>query len=131
MSNLIDGKAIAEKVREEVRVAVAEMKAKHDYVPGLATVLVGEDPASATYVRSKQRTCERLGINSIGHHLPADSTQEAVEALVSELNADPQVKFRQIELDHFFVERKGLEKKPFGIEQGQGFQFLEEQIDGF
>ncbi len=90
-AQIIDGKAIAEKVREEVRQGVAIMEQEHNYVPGLATVLVGEDPASATYVRSKQRTCEELGIRSIGHHLPADSTQEEVEKLVKELNADPKV----------------------------------------
>ncbi len=90
-AQIIDGKAIAEKVREEVRQGVAKMEQEHNYVPGLATVLVGEDPASATYVRSKQRTCEELGIRSIGHHLPADSTQEEVEKLVKELNADPKV----------------------------------------
>ena len=90
-AQIIDGKAIAEKVREEVRQGVVTMKETYNYVPGLATVLVGENPASATYVRSKQRTCEELGIRSIGHHLPADSTQEAVETLVRELNADPNV----------------------------------------
>jgi methylenetetrahydrofolate dehydrogenase (NADP+) / methenyltetrahydrofolate cyclohydrolase len=90
-AQLIDGKAIAAKVRDQVGDAVAKMKAEHDYVPGLATVLVGEDPASATYVRSKQRMCEQLGIRSIGHTLPADSSQEEVEKLVSELNADPNV----------------------------------------
>ncbi len=90
-AQIIDGKQIANKVREEVRIAVAQMKADHNYVPGLATVLVGDDTASATYVRSKQRTCEQLGIRSIGHKLPADSSQEEVEKLVSELNADPGV----------------------------------------
>ncbi len=90
-AQIIDGKAIADKVREEVRQGVANMRAEHGYVPGLATVLVGEDPASATYVRSKQRTCEELGIRSIGHHLPADATQEEVESLVRKLNADPTV----------------------------------------
>lgn len=90
-AQIIDGKQISNKVKEEVRVAVAQMKAAHDYVPGLATVLVGEDTASATYVRSKQRTCEQLGIRSIGHKLPADSSQEDVEKLVTELNADPAV----------------------------------------
>lgn len=90
-AQLIDGKAIGAKVQEEVRVAVAEMKKKHNYVPGLATVLVGEDPASATYVGMKQRTCEKLGIRSIGHKLPADITQEELEKLVAELNADPNV----------------------------------------
>ncbi|MDX1412563.1 MAG: bifunctional methylenetetrahydrofolate dehydrogenase/methenyltetrahydrofolate cyclohydrolase FolD [Candidatus Promineifilaceae bacterium] len=90
-AKIIDGKAIAEKVKEEVREGVAQMKAEHDYVPGLATVLVGTDTASATYVRMKQRTCEALGIRSIGHELPADSTQEEVESLVRALNADPEV----------------------------------------
>ncbi|MCA9976317.1 MAG: bifunctional 5,10-methylenetetrahydrofolate dehydrogenase/5,10-methenyltetrahydrofolate cyclohydrolase, partial [Anaerolineales bacterium] len=88
---IIDGKAIAEKVREEVRLGVAQMQQEHNYVPGLATVLVGEDTASATYVRSKQRTCEQLGIRSLGYHLPAETTQEALEQLVAELNANPEV----------------------------------------
>ena len=90
-AQLIDGKAIGLKVQEEVRLAVAKMKEEHDYVPGLATVLVGDDPASNTYVGMKQRTCEKLGIRSIGHTLPADATQEVVEKLVSDLNADPTV----------------------------------------
>ena len=88
---IIDGKAIAEKVREEVRQAVARMKEDHGYTPGLATVLVGENPASATYVRSKRKTCEELGIRSIGHELPADATQQQVEKLVADLSANPNV----------------------------------------
>jgi 5,10-methylene-tetrahydrofolate dehydrogenase/methenyl tetrahydrofolate cyclohydrolase len=90
-ATIIDGKQIAQSVREKVRQGVEEMKAAHDYVPGLATVLVGENPASATYVRSKQRTCEELGIRSIGHELPATATQKEVEDLVASLNADPGV----------------------------------------
>lgn len=90
-AKVIDGKKVAARVRDEIAVAVADMKEKHNYVPGLATVLVGEDPASATYVRSKQRMCERLGIRSVGHTLPADASQEEVEALVSKLNADPDI----------------------------------------
>lgn len=90
-AQIIDGKAIGAKVQEEVRQAVAEMKEKYGYTPGLATVLVGEDPASATYVGMKQRTCEKLGIRSIGHKLEADATQEEVEGLVRQLNADPNV----------------------------------------
>lgn len=90
-ASLIDGKAIAAKVREQVRQGVEALEAEHGFRPGLATVLVGEDPASATYVRSKQRMCEELGIRSVGHNLAADASQEEVEALVAELNADPQV----------------------------------------
>ena len=90
-AKIIDGKQIAEKVREEVREGVVRMKEETGYVPGLATVRVGEDPASATYVRMKQRMCENLGIRSIGHVLPEDATQEEVETLVKDLNADPEV----------------------------------------
>ena len=90
-AKVIDGKIVAAKVRDQVAAGVAEMQAKYNYTPGLATVLVGQDPASATYVRSKQRMCERLGIRSVGHSLPADATQEEVETLVSKLNADPEI----------------------------------------
>ena len=90
-AELIDGKAIAEKVRSQIAERVSDMRAQNDYTPGLATVLVGEDPASQTYVGMKQRMCEKLGIRSIGHTLPADASQEEVESLVSELNADPEV----------------------------------------
>jgi 5,10-methylene-tetrahydrofolate dehydrogenase/methenyl tetrahydrofolate cyclohydrolase len=90
-AKIIDGKKVAARVRDEVAEAVAAMKEKHNYTPGLATVLVGEDPASDTYVRSKQRMCERLGIRSVGHKLPADASQEEVIALVAKLNADPEI----------------------------------------
>jgi methylenetetrahydrofolate dehydrogenase (NADP+)/methenyltetrahydrofolate cyclohydrolase len=90
-ATLIDGKAIAAKIRGEIGEAVAAMKAKHNYVPGLATVLVGDDTASATYVRMKQRACEEAGIRSIGHNLPAETPQDELVALVSSLNADPEV----------------------------------------
>ncbi|HXW00296.1 MAG TPA: bifunctional methylenetetrahydrofolate dehydrogenase/methenyltetrahydrofolate cyclohydrolase FolD [Anaerolineae bacterium] len=90
-AQVIDGKMVAAKVREQVGEGVAQMAQKHGYVPGLATVLVGEDPASATYVRSKQKMCEKLGIRSSGHHLPAETSQADVQALVASLNADPEV----------------------------------------
>jgi len=90
-AQIIDGTAIAEKVREEVRQGVEKMKEETGYVPGLATVLVGENVASATYVRMKQRMCEELGIRSIGINLPEDVSQEELETLVAELSADPDV----------------------------------------
>lgn len=90
-AHLIDGTAIANQVKEEIQTAVSHMQAEHGYTPGLATVLVGEDPASATYVRMKQRTCEKLGIRSIGHVLPADASQAEVIELVASLNADPTI----------------------------------------
>jgi 5,10-methylene-tetrahydrofolate dehydrogenase/methenyl tetrahydrofolate cyclohydrolase len=90
-AKIIDGTQIAADVREEIRAGVQAMQERYGYTPGLATVLVGEDPASDTYVRMKQRMCQELGIRSIGHNLPADSSQEEVEGLVRELNADPEV----------------------------------------
>ncbi|MBX3060167.1 MAG: bifunctional methylenetetrahydrofolate dehydrogenase/methenyltetrahydrofolate cyclohydrolase FolD [Anaerolineae bacterium] len=90
-AQVIDGKVVAAKVREQVAEEVATLKEKYGYTPGLATVLVGEDPASATYVRSKQKMCESLGIRSSGHHLPADASQADVQALVTGLNANPEI----------------------------------------
>jgi methylenetetrahydrofolate dehydrogenase (NADP+) / methenyltetrahydrofolate cyclohydrolase len=90
-ATIIDGKAIAAEIREGIRQAVAAMQAEHGLTPGLATVLVGENPASETYVRMKRKMCEELGIRSFGYELPADSTQAEVEALVRDLNANPEV----------------------------------------
>ncbi len=90
-AKLIDGKAIAKQVREKAAEDAAMLVEKGYDPPGLATVLVGEDPASEVYVGMKQRACKRAGINSFGHTLPADASQEEVEALVKELNEDPAV----------------------------------------
>jgi 5,10-methylene-tetrahydrofolate dehydrogenase/methenyl tetrahydrofolate cyclohydrolase len=90
-AQLIDGKAIAQKVREEVAAEVARRTAAGKPQPTLATVLVGDRPDSAAYVASKQKACAELGMGSVSHLLPADSTQDEVETLVKGLNADPQV----------------------------------------
>lgn len=90
-AKIIDGKAIAEELRQEVAKGVEELVASGGPRPGLATVLVGENPASQTYVRMKQKACDKLGIESFGHVLSADASQEEVETLVKELNADPKV----------------------------------------
>ncbi|HLF27787.1 MAG TPA: bifunctional methylenetetrahydrofolate dehydrogenase/methenyltetrahydrofolate cyclohydrolase FolD [Anaerolineae bacterium] len=90
-AQIIDGKAIAEKVRRRVAEEAAQLKASQGIIPGLATVLVGDNPASATYVRSKQKACDELGMHSVGHHLPADSAQAEVEGLVRTLGADPAI----------------------------------------
>ncbi len=88
---IIDGKAIAEDIRNQVAVKVAQRKRTGLSVPGLATVLVGDDPASQVYVRSKHRACEKLGIRSFSHVLPASTPQSEVMALVDELNHDANV----------------------------------------
>jgi len=90
-ATIIDGKAVAAKIQEEITAEVQTMKAKHGMVPGLAAVLVGENPASQTYVRMKRRRCEDVGIQSFGYALPEDATQEQVENLVRKLSADPSV----------------------------------------
>ena len=86
----MDGKALAEEVRGEVATGVAEMQQKHNVTPGLAAVLVGDDPASAIYVRNKRRACEEVGMVSDTFLMPADSTNEQVLARVQALNKDPR-----------------------------------------
>ena len=90
-ARVIDGRAVAAAVRDEVSAGVAAFREEHGRVPGLATVLIGEDDASAVYVGSKHRACEEVGMRSIGHTLPADVTREEAHALVAQLNADPEV----------------------------------------
>ncbi len=90
MSSVIDGKAVAASVLEECRSEVAELKAK-GITPGLAVVLVGDDPASHVYVGSKVRTCGDLGLYSRKIVLPAETTQDELLAVVRELNADSAI----------------------------------------
>lgn len=89
-AQLIDGNAIAKAIHDELTLEVAALK-ERGVTPGLATVLVGDNTASQTYVRMKQKRCGEVGIYSEGHELPADATQEEVEALVRKLNADPAI----------------------------------------
>ncbi len=90
-AKIIDGKAIADEMREEIQKGVEALLAGGGPRPGLATVLVGENPASHTYVRMKRKACADLGIDSFPHEMPATATQEDVETLVKGLNADPKV----------------------------------------
>ena len=90
-AKIIDGAAVAAEIRSKVADEVAKMAREHGVTPGLATVLVGDNPASQTYVRMKQRACEEVGIRSIGHKLSGDASQEEVEDLVRQLSADPSV----------------------------------------
>jgi len=87
---LIDGKQIAQQVHAETRAAVEALKAK-GITPGLAVVLVGDDPASRSYVRSKDKTSHDLGLHSVKHELPATTTEAELIALVHRLNADPAI----------------------------------------
>jgi len=88
---IIDGKAFADGLRARVGAAASALKAAQGIVPGLAVVLVGEDPASQVYVRSKSRAAEQAGLAHFDHHLPASTPQAELEALVARLNADAAV----------------------------------------
>jgi len=90
-AKIIDGKAIAEALREEVKQNVKERISQGLSAPGLATVIVGNNPASKVYVRMKHKACQEAGILSVGHELPADASQEKVEALIKKLNEDPKI----------------------------------------
>ncbi|HWQ04691.1 MAG TPA: bifunctional methylenetetrahydrofolate dehydrogenase/methenyltetrahydrofolate cyclohydrolase FolD [Longilinea sp.] len=90
-ATILDGKALAAEIRLDVKAKVEARIAAGKPAPGLATVLVGENPASQSYVRSKRKSSAEVGIESYGYELPATATQEEVEKLVKELNADPKV----------------------------------------
>src|SRR4051812_15328027 len=90
-AQIIDGKAVAARVRAEVAVDVEAFVADHGRPPGLATILVGDDPASAVYVNGKQKACAEAGIQGFDHRLPADAAEDDVIALIEQLNADDDV----------------------------------------
>ncbi|MFC3118708.1 bifunctional methylenetetrahydrofolate dehydrogenase/methenyltetrahydrofolate cyclohydrolase FolD [Jhaorihella thermophila] len=90
-ARIIDGKAFAATVREKVATHVARLKEENGITPGLAVVLVGEDPASQVYVRSKGKQTVEVGMNSYEHRLPAETSENELLALIERLNADPDV----------------------------------------
>ena len=90
-ANIIDGKAFAASVRQKVAAKVANLKETHSITPGLAVVLVGEDPASQVYVRSKGKQTIEVGMNSFEHKLDVDTPEEVLLGLIDELNSDPIV----------------------------------------
>ncbi len=119
---IIDGKTIAETLRTDIKDRVAERVAKGLPIPGLATILVGEDPASQVYVRSKHRACEEAGMKSLGFNLPADTPQEKIETLIKELNLDKNVHGILVQLPL----PKGLDE-----ERVLTSIALEKDVDGF
>ena len=90
-ARILSGKEIGQQIRQELTEEIAELKEKHNLVPGLATVLVGGDPASKVYVGAKERACQALGIYSERHDLPEDTSQEELLALVERLNNNGKV----------------------------------------
>lgn len=90
-AQIISGTEIAKQIREELKKEIEELREKHNLIPGLASVLVGEDPASQVYVGRKEKTCHALGIYSGRHDLPADTTEADLLALIEKLNKDPKI----------------------------------------
>jgi methylenetetrahydrofolate dehydrogenase (NADP+)/methenyltetrahydrofolate cyclohydrolase len=90
-AKLIRGAEVAAEIREELKKEIAELKAKHNVVPGLVTVLVGADPASQVYVGAKEKTSKELGIYSERYDLPEKTTQEELIKLINKLNKDPKI----------------------------------------
>jgi methylenetetrahydrofolate dehydrogenase (NADP+)/methenyltetrahydrofolate cyclohydrolase len=121
-AELIDGRAIAQQIREEVAADVAELVAQGKPKPGLATVLVGENPASQVYVRMKHKACEKAGIESFAYKLPETATQEEVEALVKELDENPAVNGILVQLP-----------LPSGLDEERVLNCIdiEKDVDGF
>lgn len=121
-AQIIDGAAAAESLRARVAVEVQERLAVGKEPPGLATVLVGDNPASQSYVRGKQKACQEAGILSFGHNLPASASQEEVETLVRGLNADPRVNGILVQLP-----------LPAGLDEEKILSAirLEKDVDGF
>jgi methylenetetrahydrofolate dehydrogenase (NADP+)/methenyltetrahydrofolate cyclohydrolase len=121
-AKIINGTEIAARIRANVTQKVAARKAAGKIIPGLATVLVGDDPASQTYVRSKHRACEEAGINSFGFTLPADTPQEKLEALIRDLNQDERV--------HGILVQSPL---PKGLDEQKALSVLsiQKDVDGF
>lgn len=121
-ARVIDGKATAERIRGEIAQKVEERKQHGLPIPGLATVLVGEDAASQTYVRSKQRACEQVGFQSFGITLPADVSQEKLEGVIQDLNQDERV--------HGILVQLPL---PAGLNEERALSLLsiDKDVDGF
>ncbi len=121
-ATIIDGKAIGESIRNEVAIGVQQRLAAGKTRPGLATVLVGENPASQVYVKSKQKACSEVGIESFGYVLPQDSGQGEVEQLVAKLNADPAVNGILVQLP-----------LPSGLDEEKVLSAIsiEKDVDGF
>ena len=90
-AKIISGTEIAKQIREELKKEIAELKKRYNLVPGLATILVGGDPASQVYVGAKVKTCEALGIYSERHDLPAETDEPTLLSLIDRLNKDPKI----------------------------------------
>lgn len=122
MARIIDGKALGEKVRREVAEKAAEFERRYGRPPGLHVVLAGDDPASAVYVRNKEKAAIEAGFSSVVHRLPNSVTQAELEWLVAKLNADDRVDGILVQLP-----------LPKGLEEGPILKLIraDKDVDGF
>ncbi len=88
---LLDGKALAQKIQLELKVQITQLEPQIGRPPGLAVLMVGDNPASAVYVRNKEKACQKVGIASIGQHFPGNTTQQELEQVIAQLNQDERV----------------------------------------
>lgn len=121
-AQILDGAAMAEKIRQQITQEVAQRLAEGKPAPGLATVLVGDNPASQVYVKSKHKACQQVGIRSMGYELPATASQQEVMDLVKRLNDDPAVNGILVQLP-----------LPSGLDEEKvlGAISIEKDVDGF
>jgi methylenetetrahydrofolate dehydrogenase (NADP+)/methenyltetrahydrofolate cyclohydrolase len=98
MATILDGKALAQRVRTETKIAVARFVTQHGYAPGLATVVIGDDPVSRVYVGTKEKACREVGMQSFGYRLPTTTAMSEALALVHEMNARADVQGILIQL---------------------------------
>ncbi|NEO37824.1 MAG: bifunctional methylenetetrahydrofolate dehydrogenase/methenyltetrahydrofolate cyclohydrolase FolD [Moorea sp. SIOASIH] len=91
MTNILDGKTIAKKIQTQLQEQTQKLTLKHGRPPGLAVLMVGDNPASAAYVRNKERACGKVGINSFGRHFPSNTSQAELEETINALNQDQRV----------------------------------------
>ncbi|BAQ63532.1 bifunctional methylenetetrahydrofolate dehydrogenase/methenyltetrahydrofolate cyclohydrolase FolD [Geminocystis sp. NIES-3709] len=104
VAQILDGKSLAKKVQSRLQVAIQEKIAEKKRPPGLAVLMVGDNPASAVYVNNKEKSCQKIGMKSFGKHFPTNTTQEELTAVIEELNQDPNVDGILVQLplpDHF------------------------------
>ncbi|MEB3309624.1 MAG: bifunctional methylenetetrahydrofolate dehydrogenase/methenyltetrahydrofolate cyclohydrolase FolD [Snowella sp.] len=90
-SQILDGKALAQKIQQNLKTEIETLLPRIGRSPGLAVLMVGDNPASAVYVRNKEKACEKIGMRSFGKHFPANTTQEELTAAIEALNQDPNV----------------------------------------
>ena len=91
VAKILDGKALAKKIQSRLQTQISQQSSLKNRQPGLAVLMVGDNPASAVYVRNKEKACQRIGMASYGKHFPADTTQAELEAVIEQLNHDPNV----------------------------------------